>query len=61
MQGYSYDYTQDQFIPDKGCKTDLPIKRDSSIRHKIETLKFDKNEFFALSTLNQNYLGVISS
>ena len=59
MPGYQYDFTTDMFVPEQG-RTELPIKRDCAIRHKIETLKFDKNEFFALSTLKDNYLGVIA-
>ena len=59
MPGYQYDKNIDQFISNESDK--LPIKRDSAVRHKIETLKFDKNEFIAISTLNADYLGVIAS
>ena len=59
MPQYDYDSTLDQFTsknPDF-----KPIKRDTSIRYKIDTLKFDKNEFIATSSMKDNYLGVIQS
>ena len=49
MPGYKYDSTLDQFTSTQ--PNFKPIKRDTSIRHKIETLKFDKNEFIATSSI----------
>ena len=59
MPGYTYDSTLDQFTSE--LPELKPIRRDSAIRHKIETLKFEKNEFIAISSIKDNYLGVIAS
>ena len=59
MGGYKYDSTLDQFTSDDSSYK--PIRRDSAIRHKIETLKFEKNEFYGISQIKDQYLGVIKS
>ena len=57
MPNYEYDTTTDQFVsPDPQFK---PIKKGCAIRHKIETLRFERNEFIAISSIYDHYLGVI--
>ena len=59
MKSYEYDSTLDQWT---SRNTDFqPIRRDTSIRYKIDTLKFDKNDFIATSSMKDDYLGVIQS
>ena len=58
MGGYQYDSALDQFMPSDGSSFKV-IKRESEIRHKIETLKFEKNEFYGISQIKDDYLGVI--
>ena len=48
MPGYEYDTQQDMFTSQVN-QDFKPIKKQSSIRHKIFKLKFEKNEFLALS------------
>ncbi len=56
MPGYTWDQTNDQFTAEN--QDQKPVRRGCSIRHKIETLKFDKNEFIALSSIEDPFLGV---
>uniref|UniRef100_A0A7S3CKY1 DNA-directed RNA polymerase II subunit RPB7 n=1 Tax=Strombidium rassoulzadegani TaxID=1082188 RepID=A0A7S3CKY1_9SPIT len=56
---YEYNSTNDQYL---SLNPDLPpIKRGTKIRYRIENLKFQNNEFAAISTIQDNYLGVINS
>ena len=56
---YQYNSTQDQF---SSTNPDFkPIKRNSVLRYRIENLKFQNNEFIAISTIQDNFLGVITS
>ena len=55
MPGYEYDDQHDMFM----SHDLLPIKKQSSIRHKIFKLGFEKNGFLALSHISDDFLGVI--
>ena len=59
MSNYIYDSTMDQFVSDDADFK--PIRRDSAIRHKITALKFEKNEFIGISSIKEDYLGVVQA
>ena len=59
MPGYEYDQTLGQF---SSRNVDFkPIKIKSTLRHKIEHLKFTRNNFIAISSIQGDYLGVIQA
>ena len=59
MPDYTYDQTLAQYTSQS---VELkPIKLKSTVRHKIEHLQFNKNMFHAISSIQQNYLGVIQA
>ena len=57
MPGYNWDSTNGMFTSENSHFK--PVRRECAIRHKIETLKFAQNEFIALSSIEDEYLGVI--
>ena len=59
MPGYEFDQTLGQYTS-KSVEL-KPIKIKSTVRHKIEHLQFSKNKFVAISSIQQNYLGVIQA
>ena len=59
MPGYIYDSTTDMFTSQSAEMK--PIRRESAIRHKIDRLNYEKNEFYAMSSIADNYLGVTDS
>ena len=59
MPGYKYDQVRDEFSAED--PTFHAIRRDTSVRHKIQSLKFEEGEriFFAISTIKDEFLGVV--
>ena len=51
MPGYEYDSQMDQFISNDADTEQMAIKRDTAVRHKIITLRFEKNEYIALCSI----------
>ena len=59
MPGYTYDNQNDQFMSKDSSQQ--PIRKECSIRHKIQTLTFDNGNYEVISSIQDDYLGVIAS